>query len=155
MPKGLQGFQQKNKLGKKFQKGHKGHKYWLGKKRPDISELRTITQTGRTGEKANHWKGGITPLTKQIRNSFKYRQWRSDVFTRDDFTCQNCGIRGNQTGGYLEAHHHIKEFSEIIKEYKIKTFDKALNCEELWNINNGITLCKKCHNLTKHGGKKK
>ena len=40
----------------------------------------------------------------------------------------------------------------IFEEYKIKSLEEALNCEEFWNINNGRTLCRKCHNLTK--GKK-
>src|SRR3990167_1127604 len=40
------------------------------------------------GEKNHNWQGGITALQKQIRRCFLYRQWRSDVFTRDDFTCQ-------------------------------------------------------------------
>lgn len=93
-----------------------------------------------SGENHYNWKGGITKLTEQIRKSFEYRQWRSDVFTRDDFVCQECGHRGR---GLIA--HHIKEFSKILEEYSIKTFGEALDCEELWNINNGYTLCKKCH----------
>jgi len=91
------------------------------------------------------WKDGRTPLIGQIRKCFKYRQWRSDVFTRDDFTCQECGIRG----GYLEADHYPKMFSIIFHDNKIKTLEEALICEEFWNINNGRTLCSKCHNKTK------
>jgi len=101
-------------------------------------------------EKNVNWKGGITPLTKQIRHCFKYRQWISDIFQRDAYTCQEC----NQKGGKLNA-HHVKEFSKIIEEYKIKTLEQALNCEELWNINNGLTLCKDCHKKTKNYGRKK
>ena len=93
------------------------------------------------GSKCRLWKGGLTLLSFQIRECYQYRQWRSDVFTRDDFTCQNCGERG----GYLEADHYPKSFSDIFKEYKIKTFEEAMACEELWNINGGQTLCKKCH----------
>ena len=100
------------------------------------------------GNKSHFWRGGATPLLRIIRNSFKYRQWVSDIFYRDNFTCQKCGIRGC----YLEA-HHIKEFVKIIREYKIKTLEQALECEELWNINNGKTLCKNCHNKTKKGVK--
>jgi len=97
-------------------------------------------QKATKGENNPRWKGGITALTKQIRCCFQYRQWRSDIFTRDDFTCQKCGLKG----GRLHA-HHIKPFSRIIEYYEITTFEEALECEELWNINNGITLCKKCH----------
>ena len=89
------------------------------------------------------WKGGITSLNEQVRHSFKYRQWRSDCFTRDDFTCQRCGERGV----ILSVDHYPKTFSAIMEEYKIKTLEEALNCEEMWNINNGMTVCwnSKCH----------
>jgi 5-methylcytosine-specific restriction endonuclease McrA len=115
-----------------------------GAKRPQLSLRNKLFPLKR--EKNPAWKGGITPLMKRIRHSFQYRQWRSDVFTRDNFTCQDCGRRG----GDLEAHHFLKEFAKIIEECKITTFEQAMKCEELWNINNGITLCKKCHNKTKH-----
>ncbi len=121
----------------------KGHKMNLGKK-PSEKTKEKIRQSrlGKFGELAPGWKGGISSLQKLFYHCFKYRQWRSDIFTRDDFTCQNC----NGRGGLLEP-HHIKRVTIIIKEYKIKTLEQALACEELWNVNNGITLCKKCHRL--------
>jgi hypothetical protein len=112
--------------------------------------LETIKRLSEShkGEKSYLWKGGRSPLVKLIKSSFKYRQWRSDIFTRDSFTCQNCLISGH------EIHpHHIKSFSDILDEYKIKTLREALECEELWNINNGITLCRDCHKLTKSYGR--
>ena len=54
-----------------------------------------------------------------------------------------CNVRG----GKLEA-HHIKALSELINENNIKTLEEALDCQELWNINNGQTLCKECHKKT-------
>lgn len=81
-----------------------------------------------------------TPLSKAIRESFKYREWVVAVFKRDNYTCKKCKIRG----GYLEA-HHIKAFALILKENNIKTLQDAFNCEELWNVDNGITLHEKCH----------
>ena len=94
-----------------------------------------------SGENNHSWKGGITPFYLQIRGCFEYRQWRSDVFTRDNFTCQICG---DDRGGNLQAHHKIS-FSDILNKYEITTYDEAINCEALWNINNGVTLCEKCH----------
>jgi len=103
---------------------------YKGKKRPEV-----------TGNKSNFWKGGITPLAKQIRNSEKYKQWRSDVFKRDNWTCQTCCVRGC----YLQAHHK-KSFAKILEENNIKTYEDAMNCKELWDVDNGVTLC---HDLTK------
>lgn len=92
-------------------------------------------------EKNNFWKGGVTQIQLQIRHCFEYRQWRSDIFTRDDYTCQYCGDRG----GELNADHYPKMFSTIFHENKIKSLEDGLKCEEFWNINNGRTLCRECH----------
>lgn len=97
-------------------------------------------QKGRCGIYSRRWKGGITPLNKLIWHLFKYRQWRSDVFTRDNFICQECGEESRK----LNA-HHVKPFSKILQYYEIITIEEALECEELWDINNGITLCEECH----------
>lgn len=93
-----------------------------------------------SGENNNNWKGGTTPLYTAIRHCSKYINWRTSVFQRDDFTCQHC----NQVGRKLRA-HHIKRFSVILEESNITTFEEAQTCVELWDTNNGITLCKKCH----------
>ena len=106
-------------------------------------ETRIKRSISQQGNKSNLWQGGLSSLQQLIRTSFKYRQWRSDVFTRDDFTCQFCKQRGKN----LQA-DHIKPLSIILKESDIKTFDDALMCEEIWNINNGRTLCIDCHKET-------
>lgn len=104
-------------------------------KRPNRSErIKGKNNPFYKGEKA------ITPLHSLIRASTQYSTWRLGVFERDKFTCQFCG----KIGGELEAHHNIK-FSKICKFHNIVTIEQALDCKLLWNINNGITLCKKCH----------
>ncbi len=93
-----------------------------------------------TPELCSRWKGGISAITKAIRNLFEYRQWRTDVFTRDNFTCQKCGA----TKKYLHAHHRYS-FSKIIEDYKVSSVEEAMFCVKLWDINNGTTLCVDCH----------
>lgn len=97
----------------------------------------------REGKNNNLWRGGFTPTIKLLRSCFKYRQWRSDVYTRDNFICNDC----NKKGGILNA-HHIKSFTEMVKENNIKSYEEGINCDELWNINNGATLCVECHRKT-------
>jgi 5-methylcytosine-specific restriction endonuclease McrA len=90
-----------------------------------------------------------TPLYKQIRNSVRADIWSRDVLKRDDYTCQHCGVRGT----YLHA-HHLVGFKKLFKEFKIKTLEQALKTEELWELSNGLTLCKECHKETdNYGGK--
>lgn len=60
---------------------------------------------------------------------------------RDRWTCQDCG----KVGGDIHAHHNIITFADIMQQNQIDSVEKAVQCEMLWNIENGITLCKKCH----------
>lgn len=105
-----------------------------------------IAQRGKLcGDKNNKWKGGITPDMEKIRKSWRYADWREQIFKRDNFTCNMCGA----VGGILNA-HHIKKFSIIIKDIKSKyplldITEIIETTPEMWDINNGVTLCKKCH----------
>lgn len=141
-PPNQKGFKHNNDTKRKISIAHLGKIISL--------ETRRKLSIVNSGKNNHRWRGGITPLRHRIYTSFKTRQWRSDIFTRDNFTCQECGINNIK----LEA-HHIKPFYKILEENNINTLEEALNCEELWNINNGITLCYKCHNNTKKGRTKK
>ena len=92
----------------------------------------------------------LTPLYIAIRECYKYRQWRTDIFRRDNFICVLCGERG----GELNADHYPKRFTDIIRESGIKTIEEALDLKELWNIEYGRTLCRKCHSQTDTWGNK-
>ena len=130
---GLANLENKNSL---------GYKHSLG--------TRVKMSLSKRGDKCHLWKGGRESLKENMRKCFKYRQWRSDVFKRDGFICQLCGAKKI----YLEADHFPKRFFSILDEYTITNLEQALNCEKLWDINNGRTLCKKCHNKTKMGNPK-
>lgn len=120
---------------------------FYGKKHSNATRLKM--STARRGRKPN-WKGGIIPSYILIRTSKKYERWRSEVFIRDNFTCQKCK---DKTGGNLNA-HHIKPFIKLLDEVKkylplFNLYDGAMLYSPLWDISNGITLCQKCHKKEK------
>ena len=125
----------------KLSKANRGHKP------SKATRLRlSISHRGKYGQKASNWQGGIHALNRAIRSWIKYKAWRSNIFERDKWTCQTCGKRGC----YLEA-HHIKRISKILRENNIKTTEEILQCQEMWDLENGVTLCRDCHNLTRGG----
>jgi len=58
-------------------------------------------------------------------------------------------VRTEEYKNKLRKAHHIKPLLKIIEEYNIINFNQAINCVELWDIDNGITLCRTCHYLTR------
>jgi len=93
------------------------------------------------GELSPSWNGGSSSLNRRIRSLVKYVTWMKRVYNRDNYTCQVCG---DAVGGNLNV-HHIKSLSKIIKDCGIKCIADAIICSELWDIENGVTVCKKCH----------
>ena len=66
-----------------------------------------------------------------LHNQFEYKEWRKQVFERDHYACATCRKPSN---GDIRAHHIVP-----VETDKDKIFD----------VNNGITLCKKCHRSIK------
>lgn len=95
-----------------------------------INRIKTNRSTF-AGENNPNWKGGVTNSRNKIMQSEKYKEWRLSVFERDNFTCQVCN---DKSGNNLEA-HHILNFAE--------------HSELIFDISNGITMCKNCHNPNK------
>lgn len=80
--------------------------------------------------KNNEYDINITDEERQEKRTYlEYKEWRKAVYERDNYTCQECGFVG-----YIIA-HHIRPYRDCNKKEKV-------------NINNGITLCKKCHKKT-------
>ena len=77
------------------------------------------------GKKAGRFKDGKSLERDSARLAKEVTEWREAVYKRDNYTCQECGIKGN-----IHA-HHIKSWAE----YPELRFD----------IDNGITLCEGCH----------
>jgi hypothetical protein len=110
-----------------------------------LNALAVYNSIPRYGENSSNWKGGVTPISSSIRTSEEYKAWRTAVFERDLFKCQDCGIKKD-----IHA-HHIIHFSTIRDSYNITTMEEARACALLWDITNGVTVCHDCH-LERHGG---
>jgi len=104
--------------------------------------------------RCNLYLGGKTKLKEQIRDSVQYKIWRDSVFKRDNYVCVDCGAKsGNGKAVKLEA-DHLKGMAEIIHENNVLNLEIAINCADLWDINNGKTRCKSCHVKTYNYGVK-
>ena len=92
----------------------------------------TSRMKGRIGAKHPRWVADRTQLAKrQERNDTAYKDWRRNVWIRDNFKCK---ISNKDCAGRIEAHHILswKDYPELRYE-----------------INNGITLCH-AHHPWKH-----
>ena len=123
---------------KKMRRSNKTKELW---KNPEYREHMKKAHRGKMIGKENPaYVDGRTPLVQRVRHSWRYQEWVRVNFERDNYTCQDCGARGVKL-----VVHHKKSFSKIWTENKIKTLKQAMNCKELWDIENGKTLCEDCH----------
>jgi 5-methylcytosine-specific restriction endonuclease McrA len=87
-----------------------------------------------------------TPLLKlKIRNTTKYLNWRLSILKRDNFTCQICHTSVKDNKSLRLEVHLAKTFDDICKENNVSIVEQALECKELWNLNNGVSICYRCH----------
>lgn len=87
-----------------------------------------------SGDRAPSWNGGHSKDGRREFGSQGYKNWKLSVLSRDGGKCRWCDSEDVRTYHDLEI-HHIIPFSLFP--------DGALD------INNGITLCKAHHALTK------
>lgn len=88
---------------------------------------------------------GIQYVCDLVRRTKNYKLWRKLVYQRDNFICQNCGADKKLNNNIILHAHHIVPFNYFISFYDYKIIEDYNNCEDLWDINNGITLCLYCH----------
>lgn len=103
------------------------------KEKNRVAHLGKVTMSGATHY---NWKGGITSERTKAYFSKEYKEWRTTIFKRDNYTCQICNIKG----GCLNA-DHIKPW--------------AFYPELRYDLDNGRTLCVSCHRKTPTWGNRK
>src|SRR3990167_11544804 len=144
MPKGIYIRTEKNKINlsnarslglqngsiKVWNKGKKIHySVWnKGKTGLQVSTRKGTKRPEFSGENHTRWIKDRTLLTKkQERNDSAYKEWRKNVWIRDNFKCK---ILNQDCRGRLQAHHILGWSSHPELRYQ---------------INNGITLCQAHH----------
>lgn len=82
-------------------------------------------KNGIRGENSPRWKKDKT-TEERDRYTLEYREWRSEVFEKSNYTCQKCGARHV----LLNAHHiyNWKDYNDLRYE-----------------VSNGVCLCRDCH----------
>lgn len=100
----------------------------------EAKKYRTCEKTACRGENKRgknnpNYRHGKAYLSGRRPVDKKYREWRTSVFKRDNYTCQFCGKRG----GELNA-DHIRPWA----------YFQSLRHE----VKNGRTLCVPCHRKT-------
>jgi len=92
---------------------------------------------GKFHRKENHYAWLGDGLIDRKYTGAEYAEWRTFIFTRDDFECLMCKDEDEEkTPNKLEAHH-----IEPVAKYPEKILDK----------NNGVSLCYQHHRFEIHG----
>lgn len=122
LPPSQKGFKHTEEVKKQISLSQKGNDFAKGKKWTRKSRLKITKKRSHREEEWGKW-----------RDCAEYREWRTQVFKQDNFTCQDCG----EQGGRLQA-DHIKKWAEYP--------------ELRFELSNGRTLCESCHKKTPNYG---
>ena len=97
---------------------------------PEFRQKLSDLRKSNLGENAPNWQGGKISFHHKMRGRHQWREWRKKIYERDGYKCLDCGSNVN-----LEPHHILPIRKE---EYRARLFD----------LTNGITLCRQCHQKT-------
>lgn len=100
-------------------------------------DVRIKLSARNQGIPVEEWNGFVGSERERERNKFTTTKWRRSVLKRDKYACQRCGFKANENKNTSLNAHHIVGFSE--------------NEELRFDVDNGITLCEKCHSFECEG----
>jgi 5-methylcytosine-specific restriction endonuclease McrA len=99
-----------------------------------VSSVPTLSTAARQserqrGEKGNNWQGGQTDAETLRMQGWEWRKRRAECYERDNWTCQDCGVKCTNKGPRrIQAHHVIGR--------------RNGGTDDLSNL---VTLCLSCH----------
>lgn len=106
-------------------------------------KLKRISFTGKNNPK---YIDGRKDLKQMIRDSRKNKENINSVLKRDNYQCIKCKSKDS-----IQTDHIVKFiliYNDFIKTHsgtKEQLFEQALNFKPFWDLNNLVTLCKKCN----------
>ena len=93
-----------------------------------VVDIQRERLSGLTGNKNPCWDPKLQHKHRiDRRYMIEYKQWRTAVFERDQYTCCKCGTA---SGSYMNA-HHLDCYAD--------------NPDKRYDVSNGRTLCRSCH----------
>ena len=97
-----------------------------GKKYYSNIENRKKASARKQGIPIEKWEKFLRPENEKLWKNPEYKKWRRDVLIRDGYICQMCLKHEKE----MHAHHILTK-----AKYPLLIFD----------INNGISVCRECH----------
>ncbi len=148
----------------RFIKGHIALKEW--KSKMGLTTRFSIGNTMNNGRKHDaaysekcrqrnflrYRSKGLSTIQEGIRKLSEAKKWQLDVHKKSRYNCKNC----NEHSKKLIAHHK-KAFKSIMDEFlafynqfswiedRETLIRLAITYAPFWDVSNGGTLCKKCH----------
>lgn len=106
-----------------------GEEYSVVNFRKDVSKFcsHKCRQEYNSGSNHYNWNSNISDEERYAGRHVKHKGWRKLVYEKDWYRCVCCG---DKSGGNLVAHH---------------LFDYSTYPEKRFDVENGVTLCRKCH----------
>lgn len=91
---------------------------------------RTCTHERQRGVNHPLYNHDLTPEERDRRRDYKHGKWSKAIIKRDNYRCLKCNAKGTMHAHHIKPYLYFEEFRT--------------------DMNNGVTLCKPCHNAL-HG----
>ena len=127
----------KEKEEKEWHIEHKEHQeQW----KRDLEEWQSKLVQWRQEQKNNKFENYVK-FRAELEKMPIYERWKQDVMKK----CGNkCQIDKSHKNRKIEV-HHLNSLYSIYIENNLTSSEKIIKCKKLWDVDNGVVLCKECH----------